>query len=116
MLETSRDNPTFHTHRGNIHLKSCPDHVLGSVDLHGARCQVLSAVRSDISGSDHYPVDVSMSFLGGVSRRPSVLHDFPPRLKWKGCEIEYVQAIETAVWRGDSLTQQLTCYREKVLA
>jgi hypothetical protein len=29
-LETSRENPTFHTHRGDIELRSCPDHVLGS--------------------------------------------------------------------------------------
>jgi endonuclease/exonuclease/phosphatase family metal-dependent hydrolase len=64
-LVTSRENPTFHTHRGDIELRSCPDHVLGSVDLHRTGYQVLSVVRSDVAGSDHYPVEVTMSFWEG---------------------------------------------------
>jgi Reverse transcriptase (RNA-dependent DNA polymerase)/Endonuclease-reverse transcriptase len=100
MLETSQDNPTFHTHRAGIELRSCPDHVLGSVHLHGARCNVSSAVCSGITGSDHYPIEARLSFLGGVMMRPPQLNDFPPRLKWKGNEAQYVNALENAVHVG----------------
>jgi hypothetical protein len=100
MLETSRENPTFRTHRGGTELRSCPDHVVGSIGLHEYRCHALSAVCSDVEGSDHYPVDITLSFSSNLQRSALSLNEHHPRLKWRCNEAAFVQALDKAVVLG----------------
>jgi exonuclease III len=91
---------TFHhcNAYGDCRGSSRPDHILCSTQLTSFIQN--SSVDSHMVDSDHLPVDVTFLFTTVANVAPPALHPPFPRLRWKGREREYVQAIRQMIQAG----------------
>jgi hypothetical protein len=82
---------------GDCRGSSRPDHILCSRQLTPFIQQ--SSVERNMVDSDHLPVDITFLFTVTHTSPPALQPPFP-RLRWKGREREYVQAIRHMIQVG----------------